>query len=149
MALKQAKAAKQSGAVKRTAAEVPSEDEPPIKRVKVTPLSQTPVVAPPPQAPEAELEPSALVTYDEEVSADEHEESGLDAETVAQLEREMMSDGEINKLIAKSRAAQSSDEIEVEVNLPEGFFDAQHSVERAVKTVKQTPPQTTTTTIDT
>ncbi len=143
VALKQAKAAKQqSGAVKRTASEVPSEDEQPVKRVKVTPLSQTPVPAPAPQAPEPEPESSALVTYDEEPEPEEVEESGLDADTVAQLEREMMSEEEINKLIAQSRATQQSEEIEVEVNLPEGFFDAQHA-ERAVKTVKQAPAPTT------
>lgn len=137
VALKQAKAAKQSTAVKRTASELPSEDEQPAKRVKVTPLSQTPVPAPATQT-EPEPESSALVTYGEEEQHEEEDEGGLDPDTVAQLEREMMSEDEINKLIAQSRATQQSEEIEVEVNLPEGFFDAQHA-ERAVKTVKQAP----------
>lgn len=146
MALKQAKAAKQTAGVKRTASEVPSEDEQPVKRVKVTPLSQTPVPAPPPQAPESDPESAALVTYgEEEAEAEGEEEGGLDPDTVAQLEREMMSEAEINKLIAQSRATQG--EIEVEINLPQGFFDAQHA-ERAVKTVKQAPAPLTDATAD-
>lgn len=146
MALKQAKVAKQNAGVKRTASEVPSEDEQPAKRVKVTPLSQIPVPAPPPQVPEPDPESAVLVTYDEEEPEEEASESGLDPDTVAQLERDMMSEAEINKLIAQSRATQG-EEIEVEVNLPQGFFDAQHA-ERAVKTVKQPPAPLTDATAD-